>query len=230
MLRTRLAITSFPSGTKRAEGSTRAFIGISLNNKTMEAPHLLNAIFDWTKQNVGAFDLLVGDSLTRHNYRAFDGQTEGAAFERAMKSGEEAKKFLESLLATAESNFSAEVISSYSLCEQRVFSNRLDHFERCYANNLEFKNLIDQGVDEFLLRRHSKSMRDRVKRDFCVAYQLEELVIFEQLSAKGYSTFVYPGAHLPVMKRLVSSPLNNVSADLERLKLVELRVFEDKKP
>jgi hypothetical protein len=53
-------------------------------------------------------------------------------------------------------------------------------------------------------------------------YQLEELAMFELLSAEGYSVNVYSGAHLPVMKEIVRGTLRETLPLLEDLTLVEL--------
>ncbi len=52
--------------------------------------------------------------------------------------------------------------------------------------------------------------------------------MFELLAEAGHDAFVYAGAQLPVMKRIVSGMLGGVSQELEALTLIELRLFEDK--
>jgi hypothetical protein len=85
-----------------------------------------------------------------------------------------------------------------------------------------FKRLINQAINEFLSRRRFHGDSSAV-RQHCVAYQLEELVIFELLAEKGYTSLVYAGAQLPVMKGIVSNQLSGLSKALEGFSLVEMR-------
>lgn len=227
MKRARLKVELFPNDAKLRPNSTRAFVGISLNNKTMASSDLLQLIFDWTSREIGKFDLLVGDYLNRYNYQAFDGETEATAVAKAKQAGVEAKKRLAPLISSPGPYENSAIISTATLCEHSTFSSRRAHFLRYYSDNSEFREIVQEGVDAFLARRHPQSVNDTAIRDYCVAYQLEELVMFEQLSKNGYGVFVYPGAQLPIMKRLVSKSFVGASADIEKLVLVELRVFED---
>ena len=227
MQRSRIKINIFPDGAKLRPNSMRAFVGISLNNKTMASTELLGLIFNWTDRNVGKFDLLVGDYLNRYNYQAFDGETEASAVARAKEAGAEAKRRLDPLISSPGPYGNAAIISTATLCEHPTFSSRRAHFMRYYSDNSEFRSIVQEGVDAFLARRHPQAVNDPATRDYCVAYQLEELVMFEQLARDGYGVFVYPGAQLPIMKRLVSKFFIGASAEIEKLVLVELRVFED---
>jgi tRNA-dependent cyclodipeptide synthase len=230
MKRARVKVNVFPDGAKLRCNSERAFVGISLNNKTMASSNLLGLIFDWTHCNVGKFDLLVGDYLNRYNYQAFDGETEISAVAKAKQAGVEARKRLAPLISSPGSYENAAIISTATLCEHSAFTSRRAHFMRYYSDNSEFRGIVQEGVDAFLTRRHPQAANVPAIRDYCVAYQLEELVMFEQLARDGYGVFVYPGAQLPIMKRLVSKSFAGASADIEKLILVELRVFEDNNP
>lgn len=230
MQRARIKVNIFPDDAKLRSNSVRAFVGISLNNKTMASKDLLGLIFDWTDRNVGKFDLLVGDYLNRYNYQAFDGETEASAIAKAKQAGAEAKKRLDPLISPSGPYGNAAIISTATLCEHSTFSSRRAHFMQYYSDNPEFRGVVQEGVDAFLARRHPEMANDPAIRDYCVAYQLEELVMFEQLAREGYGVFVYPGAQLPIMKRLVSKSFAGASADIEKLALVELRIFEDNNP
>jgi tRNA-dependent cyclodipeptide synthase len=227
MQRARIKIDIFPNGAALHANSVRAFVGISLNNKTMASTKLLQMIFDWTRHNVGEFDLLVGDYLNRYNYQAFEGETEAGAVDKAKQAGDEARMRLRPLISSPGPYENAKIISTATLCEHATFSDRRAHFARFYSDNSEFRAVINDGVDAFLSRKHPKAVNDPAVRDYCIAYQLEELVMFEQLAKDGYGVFVYPGAQLPIMKHLVARSFIGASADIEKLVLVELRVFED---
>jgi tRNA-dependent cyclodipeptide synthase len=226
----KVSVRIFPKKSQLHFESVRAFVPISLNNKAMVSTDLLRIVFDWTEMNVGKFDLLLGDYLNRYNYQAFGGETEKGAIEKARQAGDEARKRLEPLISSTESYRNAKIISTAMLCKNENFGARLAHFREYYSDNTEFRESVQEGVDLFLTRRHPQAADDPSVRDYCVAYQLEELVMFEQFAKEGYGVLVYPGAQLPIMKKLVSKSFTGASADIEKLILVELRIFEDEKP
>lgn len=223
-----IKIQKFPRNASLNANSKRAFVGISLNNRTMESGELLRAVFDWTAKNVGEFDLLVGDYLNRYNYQAFERETEAAAVEKASRAGAEARKRLEPLIAPNAPFGNVALISTAALYQRPSFQNRRAHFEKYYSSNADFRELIQQGVDAFLMRKHPDSLSDTTARSYCVAYQIEELVMFERLAQEGYCVFIYPGAHLPVMKGIVEDKFQDISVDLKSLILVEMKLFEGK--
>lgn len=219
----RASVTVFPDNGLERSKHRRAVIGISLNNFVSRSPALLEQLFAWTKENVGNFDLLIGDFLTRHNYQAFSGLPESAAVDQAMHDGERITNKV--LPVLARSNDSARLISARSLYSDSSFTGRLRHFEQHYDKNTDFHQRIDEAVHEFLARQRHSQATDDVRRH-CVAYQLEELVLFELLAESGYATLVYAGAQLPVMKSIVLKELSGISQHLQGLTLIELRFLK----
>jgi tRNA-dependent cyclodipeptide synthase len=222
--------SAFPNGSNISDRDRRALVGISLNGKKILATDLLTQVFEWTDNNVGEFDLLIGDYLNRYNYQAFEGSSPNVAIEKATNAGKEASSRLREIITQSTIHSHVSMISSAKVTEGEDFLARSSHFFRCYSENENFRRAIDSGVDKFLGRSHPQLLKNVKIRDFCVAYQLEELVLFEQLANKGYGVLVYPGAQLPVMKAIVSKTMSGVSPAIERLTLVELSVLEDKQP
>jgi tRNA-dependent cyclodipeptide synthase len=225
MPRVRIKFKTFSGRKADHDARGRAFVGISLNNHTMGSEQALKQILEWTIHNVGAFDLLIGDYLNRFNYQAFDNDPEALAVEKAMRDGDEARKKLSPLISVPGLYATVDLISAANFCNQPAFHERRAHFEQMHAANSEFRGLIEEGVKSYLKRKFPKVSLDEHVRRFCVAYQLEELVMFEALAQQGYDTFVYPGGQLPVMKSIVSGSLPKISSAIERLTLVELRLF-----
>jgi tRNA-dependent cyclodipeptide synthase len=155
--------------------------------------------------------------------------TELAAIKQAMRNGATIVERLQRLIPTWGIDGVA-ILSARSLYEDASFENRLSRFEREYTANNNLRMLIDSAVDEFLLRKHPDTTPDNNILSHCVAYQLEELVLFELLAETNYRTIVYPGAHLPVMRGIVSGQVKRVSDALETMTLVEVRIFGGRKP
>jgi tRNA-dependent cyclodipeptide synthase len=215
-------VNVFPEGALTNPVEGKVFVGVSLKIRTAELPAHLSWALNWTRDNLGRFDLLIGDYLNRHNYEAFDGATESGAIEHTTRDADHASKKLRRLIS-ANSMEGVELISAAVLCKNPDFLGRLEHFERRYRDNHDFRLLIDQAVDNYLRRTASSTRVDQSVRAHCVAYQLEELVLFELLVEKDYRVLVYAGAQLPVMRSIASKSLSGISRVLEALSLVELR-------
>ena len=170
MLSQRARVKVFPENALVHQRNWKAFIGISLNNRAGMSPVLLMQVFDWTKRNLGPFDLLVGDYLNRHNYQAFSGLTESVATEQAMRDGKQATERLRLLIST--SPFESSIISAGALYQDPTFADRLARFERHFADNDNFRTLIHEAVDVFLARKYRSARLDSNVRAHCVAYQL----------------------------------------------------------
>jgi len=222
----RITVKAFPPTGLARERRGKTFIGISLKGPLVGAP-LRREVLDWTQSNVGTPDLFVGDYLNRHNYQAFDRVPEAQAIEQAMRDGARTIDHLKGLLS-AWGVVDVAITSASCLYKDPSFSSRLARFNKQYSENESFKTLIDRAVDAYLTRkRHDKKPDENVSRH-CVAYQLEELVLFELLAEANYRTLVYAGPQLPVMKSIVSGQLKGASDALEALTLIELRTHGDR--
>jgi tRNA-dependent cyclodipeptide synthase len=220
---TKIKVRVFPPNGLTQPRKGKAFLGISLNNRLAISPHLFRAVFDWVSSNVGGADLFIGDHLHRHNYQAFDGMAEPSAIERALRDRDELAGRLRGVLAAGCWPHAA-IMSASPLYQNPTFSDRLSRFRNQYASNAAFKQLIDDAVDAFLARKQPNHVVDEEIRGHCVAYQLEELVLFELLVEQGYSILIYAGAQLPIMKDIVSGHVSVASASLRTLTLIELRI------
>ena len=182
----------------------------------------LRQTFEWTRDNVASFDLLIGDYFHRHNLESMEGLRERQALNRAILDGQVlarvAKDVLDSISLSA---VTIRFVSDLSASTQ--FADRLRVQEKLYESSESFRHWIDIASKEFIKRfppapseaedayRHSRS------------YQLEELAVFELLSRENFSVNVYLGAHLPITKELVAGTLRGTLPLLDELTLVELR-------
>ena len=226
MSRVRVTAKFIPENKLLGTQQSRAFLGVSLNNRVTTNPDSIERVFAWVAHHVGKFDPLLGDYVHRHNYQAFNGMSERAAEEQSRKDGEHAATQLRDVAATCGSK-DVSLITAEMLSREPEFATCVARLRQLYGEHDRFRTLIDETTNAFVMRKHSSvPLNDKV-RDHCTAYQLEELVLFEMLADRGYGTFVYPGAQLPVMKEIVSGSLHGVSRALQSLTLVEIRLFED---
>lgn len=221
-------VSVYPADGLSRQQHLKALIGISLGSRASQSSRRLRQLLNWAANAIGSCDFLVGDYLNRHNYIALDGSTESEALARAKQDGNEVARRLAPVIADAR--VSAVVIRSESLYDEPTFQPRLERFRRSYEADREFKLLIDEAIDEFLERKGMALRQDSRVREHCVAYQLEELAMFELLAETGHSVLVYGGAHLPVMRAIVSKALLGISSTLETLTLVGLTFGEESTP
>jgi tRNA-dependent cyclodipeptide synthase len=199
----------------------KAIIGISLNNQVSKSSLLLQQLFNWTREHRGAFDLLVGDYMNRHNYQAFNAASKPDAERKAVSDGSKATVMLRKLLDECGSE-PVSVISATSLYMDATFGERLAYFNEVYATNKAFSDPIHEAIGAFLARKPDVIVTKDIRRH-CVAYQLEELVLFELLARDGYRSLVYAGAQLPIMKSIVCGNIDGISDLLKALNLVEIK-------
>ena len=199
----------------------RAYVSESLTNRVTMSEILLRQIFEWTRDKVGAFDILIGDYFHRHNLEDLDGLGEPGALQRAIADGKALAQKTQSVL---DSLAFSEVATRFAgdICAGPRFEERLRAQLNLYETNERYGHYINVATDVFLRRFAPARVTADAARRHSRLYQLEELAMFELLSGEGYSVNVYSGAHLPVMKEIVAGTLRGALPTLETLTLVEL--------
>lgn len=219
----RVSVSVYPEARGTTSLGDKAFIGISLNNRLSASPALLREVISWSLVRLPSFDILVGDLLERHNYQAFQGLTSDEALDRALQDGRRLTDLIRELGAVSDQR--AEILLASRLAQDPSYAGRLIRFRKLYQSDQRFRRPIDAAITAFISRRHPLLPLSPDIFDHSVEYQLEELAAFELLADSGYTTFVYPGSQLHVMKEMVGGNLPNVSHSLQKLILVELRIF-----
>jgi tRNA-dependent cyclodipeptide synthase len=212
----------YPAGEPESLRVRRGYLSVSLTNRLAKEPARMRQVFAWIRDNVGCFDVVIGDYFQRHNLEALDGLIQPEALSRAIEDGRNvarrAQEVLDSL-ALPE----VAILCASDVCVGAKFSERLAAQHELYDSNELFRQSIIVATDDFLRRlAPSQSNAERARRHSC-SYQLEEIALFELLSDQGYSVNVYPGNHLPVMKELVDGGLEGILPKLKDLTLVELK-------
>jgi len=223
-----LSVRVFPESSRTGPQPGKVFIGISLKAGMLPREDMLQQVFAWTLRQLGPFSLLLGDHLNRHNYSAFENLPEDVAESRAIAEGDTAADILQrivenSAVGTVPIYRASELVSTPGYAKQR------DMLVQRLGVDDQFRNLIQRGVDVFMTRNARLRASRASVEPHCVAYQIEELAIFEILAEKGYRTLVYPGAQLPVMKAFACGQLTHVSPGLESMSLFEVRLHREPK-
>jgi tRNA-dependent cyclodipeptide synthase len=209
---------------KESELSTcRAYISISLSNQTSASTSRLREIIEWTRDHVSAFDIVIGDYFHRHNLEDQQGMNESDALKHATIEGADHVNRIRSVLDSL-GLFDVKIRPATTLYTHPSFHEHLEVLEKLWASSAAFQRMIEEGTDAFLERKSPTRLNIEIARRHSRLYQLEELAIFEMLSIEGYTTNVYPGAHLPVMKEIVLGGLQEGLPLLANMILVELRL------
>ncbi len=169
------------------------------------------------------FDVLVGDYLHRHNVQFLDGLPGSQAVHHAMADGKQIMTLIREILDANDCR-DVRLISSYSFYNEVSFRSRIDRFKSMIAADPHFRSLLEFAIKVFLQRKAPALLDSKAGYEHSLAYQLEELAMFELLAERGYTVNVYPGSQLPVMKSFVTGELPGVSRELEQLTLVELKL------
>jgi tRNA-dependent cyclodipeptide synthase len=211
-----------PDGAEQRGMRGRAYLGISLNNRVTLSHQALVEVLTWMHHRFERFEILVGDHLHRHNLMTEDGIDEEQASSQAK--AEAADVLARIQRARLEVGYPEMLCrSSWSFYTDPAFGQRVNRFEALHRGNAQFRELVDQTTDAFLLRKQAALLDSTYARKRSVAYQLEELAMFEVLAEEGLKINVYPGRQLPTMLALVEGRLHGVSSALEQVTLVELQ-------
>jgi len=208
----------------------KAFVGISLSNDMAAIVRRLPGICAWAEANTQEFSFLIGDSLHRHNEIAFENSAPSSAQLKISAKTRQVREALDRLKAEHPNDRSFDIITSSEVARESSFEMKSRGFRMDYEQRDDFSECIDEAARSYLKRRGVSARPDEAAWMHSVSYQVEELAIFELLVERGFRALVYPGPQLPVMKAIVSGGLPGISGELEKLSLVELRIFEGLDP
>jgi tRNA-dependent cyclodipeptide synthase len=217
-----IRIKIFPASARSHIQTSRAYLSVSPSNRLTATEAHLREIFQWMQRGVGPFDVLVGDYFHRHNIEDLEGLQPSEALQVATQQGDAHARQIQFVLDQVDLT-AVKIRRTSTISRQPGFFPALREMETAYHSNTTFARLIDQGTDAFLRRFAPERTAVEAARLHSRLYQLEELAVFALLANEGFSTNVYAGAHLPVMKALVSGGVDGIAPALRSAQLVELR-------
>lgn len=198
------------------------YLGMSMSNMVFKNETLLREIIGNVSDNTDSYCLLVGDYLHRYNEQIYSGFDENSAILSAKKTGNALVEFFKKIADEFPAKY--RIIYSHELVDNDDFDKKYQRFVNLYSSNSDFSELINYTIDVFLRRQKELHVTNEKARELCRSYLLEELVIFEILAEKGLKVNVYPGNQLPIMKKLVTGKLKQVSEILEKIQIVEIKL------
>lgn len=202
----------------------RAYLSLSLSNKIISSDSTLLSVLNWVDEHFDRCDIVIGDYLHRHNIATAKSVNESESLRVAMAEGQVLSKRIQALASQGQLPDRTIILTS-TLRDDPSFTSRVESLEHWYSAEARFRGFIEDAVDAFMKRKHSSEPHDQAVRNHSVAYQLEELAMFEILLRDGYRVDVYPGSHLPIMKALVSGDVKGMDTVLRSQILTELKIY-----
>lgn len=202
--------------------NNKVYMPVSMNNRLIKDSQALSEILGWIFEKTDSCDAIIGDYLHRHNIM-IDGTEENTAIAKSNKIGQSIVEMLESKMKEFPGkNLTIRPVKEF-YDKKEIFAKKLNYFSGLYTNNSLFRDEIQFLIHQFLDRQgHIEGSLKQL--DHCKKYILEELVVFEMLSEENFYTNIYPGKQLRVFKNIVTGHLLQISHELQKVSLVELRV------
>ncbi len=214
------------------KGVSNIRLGISLGGSYPEEDRLF-ALLEWADARFDNVDILVADSIHRHNIMFERSIDESFALELAMAEGDDWIDRNEAIFSTLKS-YKIHRLNELK-CHSEFIKLHSD-FKALFLDDSTFQTLIKQDIDSMWARRvkYNKLQPEASFDDFfehSKNYILEELAIMDIFIAMFPGVEAYPGTFLSVLssperfsikgfpKRLIDFPL--IEVDFTRNKAFE---------
>lgn len=210
------------------KGARCVRLGISVGGKNHEGERLF-ALMEWVAARFEVVEILVADSLQRHNIMFAERCDERTAMAKALEAGEQ---WLER---------NAETIGMFEGCtihrledfrKDETFGKFHRYLLELFETNADFRRLVERDIKSFWTRR-SASMPDRMSEyDFFFTqsrnYILEELAIMQVWDEKSTGVEVYPGSFLQILSSPERLRVEGLPHRLRNYPLVEVSYIRNK--
>lgn len=151
------------------------------------------AWLNWAKDRFELIDILLCDTLQRHNIMVKDNYSEQEAYEKTKVDGQEWVK--RNLSSQDLNNPLIRVIHWDEILADPSFSEKLTLIQKLYKEKAIVTEKVDMEINEFISRKESASSGYLFDIEHCRRYLLEELAVFQVLADRKREIIdVYPGA------------------------------------
>lgn len=154
--------------------------------------------------------IIIGDYMERHNIMVFDSLSEDEAIEKALKQGLKVYNTIHQIL------LNKNLLGNVSLESCRTIIDS----DICERNKQILRNYIAENASiEFDIREQTKRMlknsKDRLGKSIddlsgqdlkrLHEYMVEEIAFFITLYQQGYTTEIYPGRDMKILRKMATS-------------------------
>lgn len=181
-----------PRDNFRKYGTQKCLIGISVGQEYHEGDKLQSMI-DWAKERYDNVEILLADTLQKHNFIFLDGINEDMALEKSLKNGDEWIKRNNRALGNLKINRWDE------LYKEARNEGLIVSVHDTYKKNDEFADEIDNTIRKFF-ERNSLNRKDLYnKKSFELFYETSKDYLLEETAVDSYinlfikAPVIYPG-------------------------------------
>ncbi len=208
---------SFPSKSNLTIQS--GYIPVSMNNIHFKSDYSIKQILKWTAERTPNVTFVVGDYLHRNNLIFINNLSESDAIIESLKMGDNC---IETIRRANNDNYNITFIRTESFYQEKNFELRMKRLLKELDVNNYFKMLVEETINVFLDRQKSVISDSQKARFYCQRYLLEEIIIFELMSERGFVENIYPGKQLKIMKEIIRGNLGGISEPILKSTLIEL--------
>ncbi len=202
----------------------RCYMGISLDNPVFRGRTLTDLV-RWAVDHFDRCQVIIGDTLRRHNEQILRGLQGSQAIEAAREVGDSFLREHRDLFASLDGRLG---IIRWDEClswpEYRTDRKTVDSL---YAGEPDFRSAVQRDAFAFVKRlkkRQSKlAVSDEQAIELSSQYLLEEISVFSALSSRSWSVELYPGPELEVLVKIASGAFAEIPQGLRQRVNVELK-------
>lgn len=176
--------------------------------------------------------IIIGDFLERHNIMAFHRVSEAEAISKAGKQGRKIKRTIESVL----SNIKIKATVVLDSCRHEIESAECRKIAQTIREYCDQNSLFRTDIEEqtHLMLKGSKRapvrqipLIDTATMNHFREYMIEELALYILLYQRGYTTEIYPGRDIKILRSLALRQYRDFPYDFSERTHISLAVLLD---
>ncbi|NLH15450.1 MAG: tRNA-dependent cyclodipeptide synthase [Phycisphaerae bacterium] len=207
----------------------RCYMGISLDNPVFRGG-MLTALVRWAVGHFGHCQVVVGDTLRRHNEQILHGSQGSIAIEAARAVGDAFLRDHRDLFASLDHGRLCVIRWDECLSWPEYRTDRKS-IDALYAGEPDFRSAVQRDAFAFVKRMKKRSPKLAVSDEQAIElssqYLLEEIAVFSALSMRSWSVELYPGPELEVLVKVASGAFANIPQGLRQRVNVELKCISE---
>lgn len=203
-------------------------LGISVGNPSHEGEKLA-ALVEWAAARFDTVNVLVADSLQRHNLMAESAISEDEAMLQAQEAGADWIARNRAMLDKLP------LARLYRFDDFRLHTDFMKmHRLLCglYERNMRFRKLIDGDAQAFLERRKQREGADKIDDERFLkasrAYLIEELVVMKIFHEDCPGVEVYPGKFIQAITSPERHKIDGFPESLREYRMIEVDFIRNK--
>lgn len=164
----------------------------------------LAVLIPWLLERSERTKIVIGDYIHRLNFMALEGLPANQATRKALKIGQQVRRYVQAIVGESQSPNTVEILSSAAITETPECQHLLKGISTYYDSDGLFSNDVERELMGFLSRMPSHLRPQSQAHNVLKDYILEEVAMFSYLYKNGFTIEVYPGPDLRIMQNIVS--------------------------